>query len=119
MGLGFFALGYLGLGLTHNVAVAWIILCAYGMFNACTAGVGRAWASSLVGPTLQGAAQGIYQGLTGVSVVAAGVWAGLAWNGNGVVPLLISGSVATVFALWLWLAPPDRTPPSTGTSRAG
>jgi MFS family permease len=119
VGLGFFALGYLGLGLTHSVAVAWIILCAYGMFNACTAGVGRAWASSLVGVTLQDAAQGIYQGLTGAAVVAAGVWAGLAWNGTGVIPLLISGSVATVFALWLWLAPPDRPTSARGTTRIG
>ena len=116
VGLGFFALGYLGLGLTHSEPVAWIILCAYGMFNACTAGVGRAWASSLVGPDLQGAAQGIYQGLTGISIVAAGVWAGLAWNGNGQIPLLVSGSVATVFAIWLWLAPPDRTAAQSGWS---
>jgi MFS family permease len=108
VGLAFFALGYVGLGLTHSHALAWLVLCAYGMFAACTDGVGKAWASSLAGPELQGHAQGVYQGLTGVAIVVAGVWAGLAWHGTGVVPLLVSGTVAAFFALWLWLAPPDR-----------
>ena len=108
VGLAFFSLGYIGLGLTQNTALAWVILCAYGMFAACTDGVGKAWASSLVGPALQGRAQGIYQGFTGMAIVIAGVWAGFAWHGTGVVPLLISGMVAGLFALWLWVAPPER-----------
>jgi len=41
--------------------------------------------------------------------VIAGVWAGLAWHGSGVVPLLVSGAAAALFALWLLVAPPDRT----------
>jgi MFS family permease len=108
VGLAFFSLGYIGLGLTRSTALAWVILCAYGMFSACTDGVGKAWASSLAGPALQGRAQGIYQGFTGVAIVIAGVWAGLMWHGTGVVPLLVSGAVAGFFALWLWVAPPDR-----------
>jgi MFS family permease len=108
VGLAFFSLGYIGLGLTRSTALAWVILCAYGMFAACTDGVGKAWASSLVGPALQGRAQGIYQGFTGMAIVMAGVWAGLMWHGTGAVPLLISGAVAGLFALWLWVAPPDR-----------
>jgi MFS family permease len=108
VGLGFFALGYLGLGLTRAKSVAWVILCAYGIFAACTDGVGRAWVSSLAGPSLQGRAQGIYQGLAGMATVLAGMWAGLAWNGTGVVPLLVSGVVGGVCALWFWVANPDR-----------
>jgi MFS family permease len=106
VGLAFFSLGYIGLGLTRSTALAWVILCAYGMFAACTDGVGKAWVSSLVGPALQGRAQGIYQGLTGMAIVVAGVWAGLLWHGSGVVPLLVSGTVAGLFALWLLVAPP-------------
>jgi len=108
VGLAFFSLGYLGLGLTRSTVLAWVILCAYGMFAACTDGVGKAWASSLVGPDLQGRAQGIYQGFTGVAIVIAGVWAGLVWHGSGEAPLLVAGTVAGAFALWLWIAPPDR-----------
>ena len=43
-----------------------------------------------------------------MAIVNVGVWAGLAWHGKGVVPLLISGMVAGLFALWLWVAPPER-----------
>jgi len=119
VGLAFFSLGYIGLGLTRNTVIAWIILCAYGMFAACTDGVGKAWASSLVGPALQGRAQGVYQGFTGIAIVVAGVWAGLMWHGTGVVPLLISGAVAGSFALWLWVAPPDRFGVDTRSSPYG
>ena len=112
IGLAFFALGYLGLGLTHNILLAWVILSAYGMFAACTDGVGKAWASSLASPALQGRAQGTYQGFTGLATVVAGVWAGLAWEGTGVIALCASGGVAAVFALWLWVAPPDAIRPT-------
>jgi MFS family permease len=108
VGLAFFALGYIGLGAVRSHALAWVILVAYGMFAACTDGVGKAWASSLVGAGLQGRAQGLYQGLTGGAIVVAGIWAGLAWHGTGVVPLLVSGVLAAVFALVLWVTPPDR-----------
>jgi MFS family permease len=108
VGLAFFALGYLGLGLVHSRAVAWMIFGAYGFFRACTDGVGKAWASSLVGPSLQGRAQGVFQGLTGAATIAAGVWAGLVWHRSGAVPLLVSGSVAALAALWLWFAPLDE-----------
>ncbi|HEX9030737.1 MAG TPA: MFS transporter [Streptosporangiaceae bacterium] len=108
VGLAFFAIGYLGLGLTRSTVLAWVILCAYGMFAASTDGVGTAWASALAGPELQGRAQGVYRGSTGIAIVIAGVWAGLAWHGTGVVPLLVSGAVAAIFAVWLWVAPPDR-----------
>ncbi len=108
VGVAFFAIGYLGLGLTRSHALAWVILCLYGMFAACTDGVGRAWTSSLVGADLQGRAQGIYQGATGMGVVVAGVWAGFSWRGSGVVPLLVAGAVAAVFALVLWTVPLER-----------
>jgi len=107
VGLVFFAVGYVGLGLTTNHALAWLILVLYGLFAACTDGVGKAWTSSLVAPMLQGRAQGVYQGATGLAVVVAGVWAGLAWGANGTVPLLVSGSVASAFAVGLWLGRVD------------
>ena len=107
VGLVFFAIGYLGLGLTTNHALAWLILVLYGMFAACTDGVGKAWTSSLVAPMVQGRAQGAYQGATGLAIVAAGVWAGLAWGANGTVPLLVSGTVAAAFAIGLWFGRVD------------
>lgn len=100
-GLAFFALGYLGLGLVESPAWVFVLLPVYGGFAACTDGVGKAWVSSLAPAGRQGAAQGLYQGLAGGAVLVAGLWAGLAWHGDGRLPLLLSGSVAAVLAVAL------------------
>ena len=101
IGLVFFAIGYLGLGLTDDPVAAWVLIGAYGLFTGCTDGVGKAWISSLVGSDVQSSAQGVFQGATGFAVLAAGLWAGFAWGADGTVPLLISGSVGAVFAVVL------------------
>lgn len=108
-GLGFFALGYLGLALAPTLSTAVAVLVLYGGFNACTDGVGKAWISRVTPAAAQGTGQGLYQGLTGVAVLLAGVWAGLAWGRNGAVPLLVSGTVGGAVALLL-LARPLRGP---------
>jgi len=41
IGIVFFAVGYIGLGLTTDKLAAWLILGLYGLFTACTDGVGR------------------------------------------------------------------------------
>lgn len=102
-GLVCFAVGYLGLGLTHSRAAVWPLLLIYGGFTAATDGVGKTWVSEIVPKDAQGRAQGIYQGLTGGAVLLAGLWAGLAWNGSGRIPLLLSGSVGLVLAVALLL----------------
>jgi MFS family permease len=103
LGLVCFAVGYIGLGLTHSQPVAWVLLAAYGGFAACTDAVGKAWISGLAPAGLQGTAQGIFQGMTGAGVLVAGIWAGLAWHGDGTLPLLISGGVAAAIAVLLAL----------------
>ena len=97
-GLVFFAIGYLGLGLTTNHVAAWVLIGVYGVFAACTDGVGKAWASSLAGADVQATAQGVFQGGSGLAILIAGVWAGLLWGADGRLPLLISGAVGACFA---------------------
>lgn len=101
VGLVFFAVGYLGLGITTDPVTACGLIIAYGMFTACYDGVGKAWISTLVGAELQSSAQGMFQGLSGFAVLAAGLWAGLAWGADGRLPLLISGAVGAGFAVVL------------------
>ena len=104
VGLAFFVLGYGGLALVRDHAVAWLLVGLYGMFAALTDGVGKAWVSGLAGSGQQAAAQGVFQGAGGLAVLCAGVWAGLAWGADGQVPLLLAAVVATVVAVVL-LAP--------------
>jgi MFS family permease len=117
IGLVFFAIGYLGLGLTTDAVAAWLLIGVYGLFTGCTDGVGKAWISSLVGADLQAGAQGLFQGASGFAVLAAGLWAGFLWGADGRLPLLISGVVGGVFALGLLaVSVYDRTGTSSSTS---
>jgi len=100
-GLVFFAIGYLGLGIVSSPGWVFLLLPLYGGFAAATDGVGKAWVASLAPPGRQGGAQGLYQGLTGAAILVAGIWAGLAWNTTGQLPLLLSGGVALALALIL------------------
>ena len=105
LGLVMFAVGYLGLGLIGAPWLVFVILPLYGGFAACTDGVGKAWVSSLAPEGRQGSAQGLYQALSGGAILLAGLWAGFAWNGDGVVPLLVSGGVAVVIVPFVLRAP--------------
>jgi MFS family permease len=101
IGIVCFAIGYLGLGLAHSRLWVWPLLLVYGGFTAFTDGVGKAWVSGVTPAWLQGSAQGVFQSVTGLGVLVAGVWAGLAWGHDGRVPLLISGAVGAVMAVVL------------------
>ena len=117
IGLVFFAIGYVGLGVTTDTVAAWLLVGVYGLFTGCTDGVGKAWISSLVGADLQASAQGVFQGASGFAVLAAGLWAGYLWGADGRLPLLISGVVGGVFALALLaVSIYDRTGTSSSTS---
>jgi MFS family permease len=107
-GLVFFAVGYIGLGSTTDPVAAWVLIAAYGMFTACTDGVGKAWISTLVGAEQQASAQGVFQGASGFAVLTAGLWAGLLWGSDGRLPLVISGVVGACFAVALLVAQVPR-----------
>jgi len=121
VGLVFFAIGYTGLGLTTDTVTAWLLIGVYGLFTGCTDGVGKAWISSLVGSELQASAQGVFQGVSGFAVLAAGLWAGFLWGADGRLPLLISGIVGAVFAVGLLVIGlrAYRTAVSTASSAKG
>lgn len=108
VGLAFFAVSYLGLGITTNTSTAVALIVAYGLFTACYDGVGKAWISTVVPEELQSSAQGLFQGLSGLAVLAAGLWAGFLWGAKGHLPLVISGVIGAVFAVVLLVAAAGR-----------
>ncbi len=101
-GLVVFAVAYLGLGIVTRAVWVWPLLAGYGAFTALTDGVGKAWITDLLPSDRHGSGLGLYQGVVGAGSLVAGVWAGLAWHGNGRVPLLISGSVVAALAVILF-----------------
>jgi MFS family permease len=100
-GLVPFAVAYIGLGLADSSGWVWALMPIYGAFTALTDGVARAWVADLLPAHAMGTGIGVYQGLTGVGALVAGVWAGLAWGDGGQVPLLVSGTGAAIIALAL------------------
>lgn len=122
LGLACFAVGYLGLGLVDGGPAAAMLLVVYGGFAGITDGVGKAWISAMAPVEVRGHAQGLFQALSGVGILVAGLWAGLAWEvgtGAGVVPLVISGSVAAVAGIALWLFGPALEPGEPATTALG
>jgi MFS family permease len=105
VGLLVFAVAYAGLGLTEDRLAACLLIGGYGAYTALTDGVGKAWVSRLLPAGSQGTGQGIFQGVLGGGVLVAGLWAGLAWDGDGHLPLLVSGVLAGVVAVGLLVAP--------------
>jgi MFS family permease len=106
VGLACFAVAYFGLGLAQTSAWVWPLFVVYGGFGAATDGVGKAWISRITPKFAQGRAQGTLQAATGLGILVAGIWAGLAWHGTGRTPLLISGAVAAVAAVFVATALP-------------
>lgn len=101
VGLLVFAAVYTGLGLTTDHLAAWLLMAGYGAYTGLTDGVGKAWISSLLPRESQGTGQGIFQGVLGAGILVAGVWAGLAWGGDGQLPLVVAGCVAGVVGVGL------------------
>lgn len=102
-GLAIFAIAYVGLGLASRSVWVWLLLPLYGGYTALTDGVSKAWVSDLLPDKLLGTGLGLFQGAAGGAALIAGIWAGLAWGGNGRVPLIVSGAVVAVLAAVLLL----------------
>ena len=109
-GLAVFAVSYLGLGLITSSVWTWVLLPLYGCYSALTDSVSRAWIVDLTPADHTGAGLGIMQAAVGISSLLAGIWAGLAWGGDGRVPLIVSGCAAAILTVILLLFGPLLRP---------
>jgi len=91
--------------LTNNHVLAVGLIVVYGGFAAANDVVGKSWVSKLAADHQQLTVQSRLQGLGGLGILVAGIWAGLTWSlgaGFGIVPLLFSGALGLVAAVFLW-----------------
>jgi MFS family permease len=116
VGLLIFAVAYVGLGLAQSSTWVWLLLPLYGAYTALTDGIGKAWVSDLLPRELTGTGLGLFQGLIGGCALIASVWAGLAWGGDGRLPLVVSGTVVGVLALGLLVLGPRFLDREVGAS---
>ena len=118
-GLAIFAMAYTGLGIVTTSAWVWLLLPLYGGYTALTDGVGKAWIADLLPASQTGTGLGLYQGIAGGGAVVAGIWAGLAWNHTGRIPLVVAGCVAGMLAVWLAYAGSSRySPPASDSTHS-
>jgi len=103
LGLVAFATSYLTLGrITEPGITMYAAVALYGLFPAMTDGIGKSMVSATVPQASHGRAQGIFQSLSGFSILIAGLWGGALWSagsGFGAVPMTIAGIVAGTMAI--------------------
>ena len=107
IGLIAFCAAYVTIGrLTGPSPVMYLAVALYGFFPALTDGIGKAIVSHTVPKAVHGRAQGVFQSLSGGSILIAGIWAGLLWSkgaGHGALPMTVAGVLAGVCAIVLLL----------------
>jgi len=101
IGLTFFALSYISLGVTDSHVIALLALALYGFFPALTDGVGKAWIGRLSNPENRGYAQGSFQARMNFAVLAAGIWGGVIWSSGSYEIALIIAGVGALFGAFI------------------
>lgn len=108
------AVVYAGYALAPGPWAAAGLLALYGLHAGATRSVARAWVSDLSRPDERAAAQGWYQMIDGLGVLAASVLAGLLWDAYGAAAAFLLGAVtsgaAALLLVALGPAPPPRLP---------
>ena len=101
IGLLCFSIAYAGFALTTDKTFSALLVIVYGGFAAANDVVGKSWVSRIAQDNQQLLVQSRLQGLSGLGLLFAGIWAGLVWNvgaGFGTTPLLISAAFGLVAA---------------------
>lgn len=87
-----------------------------GIYKAASEGVFKAYVVDVVPEELRGSALGAFHTGIGLVMLPGGVIAGLLWDQLGPTPMFLYGAVFAVasMVLLVTIAPPDKTPVSTG-----
>ncbi len=75
-----YAIVYAGFGLVRSTSLVWALFALYGVHNALTQSVQRAFAADLTCADARGTGLGAYHALTGVALLPASLIAGYLWQ---------------------------------------
>lgn len=96
-----FAAVYTGFALVTSPATIWILFAFYGLYNALTGGVQKAFAADLISPGMRGTGMGTFNMLTGVALLPASVIAGYLWNAINPSAPFYFGAIMSLAAAFL------------------
>ncbi len=111
LGAGFVVFGivYFGFAWIQQSIYIWALFIIYGLYEALTKGIGKAYVVDLVPSDKRGTALGIYHAATGFMMLFASIIAGLLWDILGpAAPFIYGGGVAFLSSMLLILFMPRR-----------
>ncbi|MGZ3459681.1 MAG: MFS transporter [Archangium sp.] len=112
-GWSLYALSYLALAWARGVSVTMVVIGIYGLYHAMAEGAEKSLLTTLVPAASRGRAFGLYNGLTGVSSLVAGLLFGALWTTRGSTTAFVTaGALAGLSALLLVLLLPRARPPA-------
>lgn len=103
LGLAIFALVYLGMGLSNNLYLFFVLFFIYGVYTAATDGISKAWISNITDKKDTATAIGTYTGFQSLCTLAASSIAGLVWFEFGATILFISTGIITLMIIGYFL----------------
>ncbi len=104
MSAGFIVFGivYFGFAWVQQSIYIWLLFIIYGLYEALTEGIGKAYVVDLVPSDKRATALGIYHGASGFMMLFASIIAGLLWDILGPsAPFIYGGAAAALSALLL------------------
>lgn len=104
MSAGFIVFGivYFGFAWVHQSIYIWLLFIIYGLYEALTEGIGKAYVVDLVPSEKRATALGIYHAASGFMMLFASITAGLLWDILGPsAPFIYGGAAATLSSLLL------------------
>ena len=104
MSAGFIVFGivYFGFAWVQHSIYIWLLFIIYGLYEALTEGIGKAYVVDLVPSDKRATALGIYHGASGFMMLFASIIAGLLWDILGPsAPFIYGGAAAALSALLL------------------
>ncbi|HAH87757.1 MAG: MFS transporter [Armatimonadota bacterium] len=110
-----FAAVYAGFGLAQTAGEVWMLFALYGLYNALTNGVQRAFAADIIAPEFRATGLGLYHTLTGLSLLPASLLAGYLWKAISPSAPFFYGAGAAVAAAILLAVLLRRPSTYTGT----
>ena len=99
IGLGLFAVVYIGMAFNKNLYIYFGLFFLYGMYAAATEGISKAWISNITSQKDTATAIGTYSGLQSICTMLASSLTGILWYQFGAATAFISTATVTVLVI--------------------
>jgi MFS family permease len=96
MGLGFFAITYIGMSFKADICIYLLLFACYGVFYAATEGIAKAWISNIASKDHTATAIGFYSGFQSIALLIASSLTGVIWYSFGPSYAFLITGIATV-----------------------